>query len=781
MSKFFSGVEFKYTFRDYQRKFLDNIEEYLSDDKIHVVAAPGAGKTILALEMCRRIDEKTLVIVPSIAIKEQWIERFTKDFTGTDSKGYISSRLSDEPGKEAVLTVITYQMLHSMVRRGDDVPMLISGSGIKTIVLDECHHMRRVWFNSLKKVVSVLGDCKLISLTATPPYDNGPEFRNYMDLCGDIDDRITVGQLVGSNCLCPHQDYVYFNLPSKEQGELMDAVKEFSDALLEEIKNSEQFVTAVALNDLIMDPEWHVDEIIKDFDFYIAMCSLLDAAGCSHNARKIEAEFKAPPFDKEKLALILERYLYGKIPEAKIIGDYLSDIKKRLELAGCVKEKHIDLIYSTDLSKQILANSGKLDSICEIVEHEYEQLGRKLDMAICTDYIKNEYYAVHDEEEIDEIGVMPIFRKLRYKCPHVDLAVLTGSMIYIPTRLDEKLREIAAEEYGITADEIKIKELGIDFDYSSVEIAENKRKYTVNILTKLFRTGDVQVLIGTIALIGEGWDAPFINSLIIASSVSTYVTSNQVRGRAIRVDRAEPEKVSTIWHLVTMENCGEYYIPGKDYRAISERFIGFEGINSEMDIIETGIDRLNVKTGAYSKDEVLEANRKAFERAADRPSTKEAWARSLVDYVPEYYERISDRVVSRNYYAGIGFMRRRKVNKLTYSLIRALKSADMISSDIFSDVKYSERAGYKVVLENANTHEQILFADAVKQQYELGGKSRYVVSFFGKIYPVPDVLGQKRSLAEIYRKSLGLPFSDLINIRNEEGKRMLLKSKMKHL
>lgn len=781
MSKYFSGVEFKYTFRDYQGKFLDNIEEYLSDDKIHVVAAPGAGKTILALEMCRRIDEKTLVIVPSIAIKEQWIERFTKDFTGTDSKGYISSRLSDEPGKEAVLTVITYQMLHSMVRRGDDVPMLISGSGIKTIVLDECHHMRRVWFNSLKKVVSALGDCKLISLTATPPYDNGPEFRNYMDLCGDIDDRITVGQLVGSNCLCPHQDYVYFNLPSKEQGELMDAVKEFSDALLEEIKNSEQFVTAVALNDLIMDPEWYVDEIIKDFDFYIAMCSLLDAAGCSHNARKIEAEFKAPPFDKEKLALILERYLYGKIPEAKIIGDYLSDIKKRLELAGCVKEKHIDLIYSTELSKQILANSGKLDSICEIVEHEYEQLGRKLDMAICTDYIKNEYYAVHDEEEIDEIGVMPIFRKLRYKCPHVDLAVLTGSMIYIPTRLDEKLREIAADEYGITADEIKIKELGIDFDYSSVEIAENKRKYTVNILTKLFRTGDVQVLIGTIALIGEGWDAPFINSLIIASSVSTYVTSNQVRGRAIRVDRAEPEKVSTIWHLVTMENCGEYYIPGKDYRAISERFIGFEGINSEMDIIETGIDRLNVKTGAYSKDEVLEANRKAFERAADRPSTKDAWTRSLVDYVPEYYERISDRVVSRNYYAGIGFMRRRKVNKLTHSLIRALKSADMISSDIFSDVKYSERAGYKVVLENANTHEQILFADAVKQQYELGGKSRYVVSFFGKIYPVPDVLGQKRSLAEIYRKSLGLPFSDLINIRNEEGKRMLLKSKMKHL
>jgi len=777
MSKYYSGVEFKYTFRDYQRQFLDNIQEYLSDDRIHIVAAPGAGKTILALEMCRQIDEKTLVVVPSIAIKEQWIERFTKDFTGTDSKGCISSQLGDGSG-EAVLTVITYQMLHSMMRRGDDVPKIITDSGIRTIVLDECHHMRRVWFNSLKKTVSALDGCRLISLTATPPYDNGPEFRNYMDLCGDIDDRITVGQLVGSNCLCPHQDYVYFNLPSKEQSELMKRVNEFSDSLLEEVRGAEQFITAVALNDMIMDPEGNMDGIIRDFDFYVAMCSLLAAVGCSHNANRIEAGFKAPPFDKEKLALILERYLYGKIPEAKIIGDYLSDIRKRLELAGCVKEKHIDLVYSTELSEQILANSGKLDSICEIVEHEYGQLGRKLDMAICTDYIKNEYYAVHDEEEIDEIGVMPIFRKLRYKCPHVDLAVLTGSMIYIPARLDEKLREIAADEYGIKPDEIKIKELGIDFDYSSVEIAENKRKYTVNILTKLFRTGDVQVLIGTIALIGEGWDAPFINSLIIASSVSTYVTSNQVRGRAIRVDKAEPDKVSNIWHLVTMENCGDFYAPGKDYRAVSERFIGFEGINSETDIIETGISRLNVRTGAYTKDEVQDANRRSLARAADRSGTKEAWTRSLADYVPEYYERIPDRIVSKSYHARVGFIRKRRVNKLTASLIRALKQAGIISPGVNSRVEHSDRTGYKVVLTNANTHDQIMFADAVKQQYEVGAKTRYVVEFFGRLYPVPDIMGQKKMLAEIYRKSLGLPFSKLIYVRNAEGKRMLLKSRL---
>ena len=75
----------------------------------------------------------------------------------------------------------------------------------------------------------------------------------------------------------------------------------------------------------------------------------------------------------------------------------------------------------------------------------------------------------------------------------------------------------------------------------------------------------------------------------------------------------------------------------------------------------------------------------------------------------------------------------------------------------------------------------IMFADAVKQQYEFGAKTRYVVEFFGRLYPVPDIMGQKRKLAEIYRKSLGLPFSKLIYVRNEEGKRMLLKSRLANL
>ena len=56
----------------------------------------------------------------------------------------------------------------------------------------------------------------------------------------------------------------------------------------------------------------------------------------------------------------------------------------------------------------------------------------------------------------------------------------------------------------------------------------------VRAITALFENGDLNLLVGTAALLGEGWDAPPLNSLVLASYVGSYMLSNQMRGRAIR-------------------------------------------------------------------------------------------------------------------------------------------------------------------------------------------------------------------------------------------------------
>ena len=64
-------MQFKGTWRDYQARVLDEFEQHFGDERLHIVAAPGAGKTVLGLEIIRRIGRPALVFAPTIAIREQ--------------------------------------------------------------------------------------------------------------------------------------------------------------------------------------------------------------------------------------------------------------------------------------------------------------------------------------------------------------------------------------------------------------------------------------------------------------------------------------------------------------------------------------------------------------------------------------------------------------------------------------------------------------------------------------------------------------------------------------
>mgnify|MGYP003558488210 CR=1 FL=1 len=67
-------------FRSYQQTVLDNADKHLKDGKIHIVAAPGSGKTILGLELIKRLNAPALILSPSVTIRQQWGERFCEAF-----------------------------------------------------------------------------------------------------------------------------------------------------------------------------------------------------------------------------------------------------------------------------------------------------------------------------------------------------------------------------------------------------------------------------------------------------------------------------------------------------------------------------------------------------------------------------------------------------------------------------------------------------------------------------------------------------------------------------
>lgn len=84
-------LKFKGSWRDYQQRILDNLSFHLRDEKLHVVAAPGAGKTTLGIEVISRIGRPTLILAPTNTIKNQWKDRICCAFLDEKDYGIVST------------------------------------------------------------------------------------------------------------------------------------------------------------------------------------------------------------------------------------------------------------------------------------------------------------------------------------------------------------------------------------------------------------------------------------------------------------------------------------------------------------------------------------------------------------------------------------------------------------------------------------------------------------------------------------------------------------------
>ena len=111
MNMYEGVLEFKGNWRTYQKRILDRADRYLEDGKIHIVAAPGSGKTTLGIELIRRQGAPCLILSPSITIRQQWISRMEEGFLaeGKDGRDWFSNSVK----KIRPVMAITYQALYS--------------------------------------------------------------------------------------------------------------------------------------------------------------------------------------------------------------------------------------------------------------------------------------------------------------------------------------------------------------------------------------------------------------------------------------------------------------------------------------------------------------------------------------------------------------------------------------------------------------------------------------------------------------------------------------------
>ena len=102
-------IKFKYKWRPYQDRVLNESYKYLADGKINIVAAPGSGKTILGLDLARRLGNPVIIFAPPVTIQKQWINKFLSSFTDfKEIPDWISTDIYDLK----FFNVVTYQALH---------------------------------------------------------------------------------------------------------------------------------------------------------------------------------------------------------------------------------------------------------------------------------------------------------------------------------------------------------------------------------------------------------------------------------------------------------------------------------------------------------------------------------------------------------------------------------------------------------------------------------------------------------------------------------------------
>ncbi|MCL2606551.1 MAG: hypothetical protein FWD93_04655, partial [Coriobacteriia bacterium] len=241
-----------------------------------------------------------------------------------------------------------------------------------------------------------------------------------------------------------------------------------------------------------------------------------------------------------------------------------------------------------------------------------------------TDYIRRDAL---EHKDYNKIGVVPIFKRLIQSgdCPNI--AILTGGLKIIPTSLIPFVANALPEcEFRDTPFE----------EYVSIHVSDRHRSQLVGIITQAMIEKRLSIIVGTAALLGQGWDCQAINSLIMASYVGSFMLSNQMRGRAIRRSKVDPNKVANIWHLVSITR-HDYQrrlfskLELSDYHTLKRRFQSFVGIAYTEPLIQSGLERLNLE---IRDDEKLlrqheQINQKMYGLAQNRSETHRRWKEIL--------------------------------------------------------------------------------------------------------------------------------------------------------
>jgi superfamily II DNA or RNA helicase len=615
----------------HQEKALAKVD--LTRDATYLVVPPGGGKTLIGLEAARRIGRRALVLCPNTAIQAQWLGQWRASFA-TDGIDATVSRDLPTP-----LTVLTYQAVYADSAIHPEGTALLSRlreCGPVTLILDECHHLLEVWGRVLREVAGRLDHPHLVGLTATPPHlMTADQAQLHRELFGEIDIEISVPSLVRDGRLAPYQELAYFTVPTPaEAGYIRDEALRFAELrtdLMEPGFASTPFLgwldaRVVERRSGGAQVSWQRFE--KDEPALAGAALRLHVAGllARPEGARLREEHRRP-LDAADWTALIGDYVRHCLAASGDPRDQAAceAIRRALPSVGYLLTKTGIRAAESPIDRVLARSESKVQAVIEIVQLEAAELGSQLRALVLCEFesaggmIPARLAGVMDPQAG---GAFLALTALLESTPGLDPVLLTGQHVACGPETAERLLDWLPEaDTGLSP---RASQSGPLVEVSA-DGGWEPRRY-VPLITRFFTEGGTRCLVGTRALLGEGWDAPVVNVVVDVTTATTPTSVVQVRGRALRLDPAWPGKVADNWAVVCVTD--QHPKGAADYSRFVRKHDRYFALSGTGDII-SGVAHVDPGLSPWqppAPETFSSLNAAMLIRAQDRATTLERWA-----------------------------------------------------------------------------------------------------------------------------------------------------------
>ncbi|MDQ4053014.1 MAG: DEAD/DEAH box helicase, partial [Actinomycetota bacterium] len=556
------------------------------------------------------------VLSPNTAIQGQWVRGWQQLQTadgrndvavGTDrdlsapvtALTYQSLAVfDDEPGEETEPTSSHLDRLHP---NGQALVRRLQAAGPITLVLDECHHLLEVWGRLLAELLELLPEATVLGLTATPPVTLTPDQATLVaDMFGEVVYTASIPAVVREGHLAPFADLVWLTAPTPvEAGWLLDQNQRFAELttqLLDPAFGSVPFLTWV---DRRFAGEVRFARIAAKQPL------LADAALRMRYAGLLRLEDDVPTGERhhhaptaDDWALLIDDWYDACL--AHSVDDRDQDVRdalrRSLPAVGYQLTRRGMRKGRSSVDRVLARSESKARAMVEIIAAEHRTLGDRLSMLVICDH-----EAASATVGIDLRGVLTERAgSARLALAHLlaDPATAGLSPVMVTGRTVAAAPDVLDRLRSRSDVDLVVGEPDADgiSELTGTAGAWTSREW-VRAVTDFFTTGDTKVLIGTRALLGEGWDAPTASGLIDLSMASTPGTVVQTRGRTLRLDPRDPAKVAINWTVCCVAD--DHPKGDNDWERTVAKHRGYFGVDGSGDVVD-GVAHVHPSFSPYT-------------------------------------------------------------------------------------------------------------------------------------------------------------------------------------